>query len=47
MAASFIVTTVLGVVMALKFGRSRRAAFYCLAFGVICPLLLVLLRAFN
>jgi len=45
MALSFIVTTLLGVVMAIKFGRSRRAAFYCLAFGVVFPLLLVLIRA--
>src|SRR5689334_1469794 len=29
MALSFILTTVLGVVMAFKYGRSRRAAFYC------------------
>lgn len=44
MALSFIVTTLLGVVMALKFGRSRRAACACLAFGVIFPLVLVLIR---
>ena len=43
MAASFIVTTVLGIVMALKFGKSRRAALYCLAAGVIFPLVLILL----
>lgn len=44
MSLSFIVTTLLGVVMALKFGRSRRAAFYCLAFGVGFPIVLVLIR---
>lgn len=43
MALSFIVTTILGVVMALKFGRNRKAAFTCLAAGVLCPLILVLL----
>ena len=38
MAVSFIATTFLGIVMALKFGKSRRAAFYCLAAGVVIPL---------
>ena len=47
MSLSFIVTTMLGVVMAVKFGRSRRAACYCLAVGVIFPLALVLLRAWS
>ena len=47
MAMSFIVTTILGVDMALKFGRSRNVAFYCLAFGVLFPLALVLLRVFS
>src|SRR4051794_22211702 len=31
MAVSFIITTLLGVVMAIKYGRSRRAAFWSLA----------------
>ncbi len=44
MSLSFIVTTILGVVMALKFGRSRRAASYCLAFGGVFPVVLVLIR---
>jgi hypothetical protein len=43
MAASFILSTILGVVMALKYGRSRRAAFYCLAVGVVVPLVFVLM----
>lgn len=45
MSVSFIVTTILGVVLAVKFGRSRRAAWGCLAFGVLFPLVLILLRA--
>jgi hypothetical protein len=45
MAASFIVTTILGVLMAIKYGRNRRSAFYCLAFGVVFPLVLILFRA--
>ena len=45
MAASFIVTTILGVMMAIKFFKNRRAAFYCLAFGVVFPLILILIRA--
>jgi hypothetical protein len=43
MAVSFIITTVLGVIMAIKYGRSRRAAIYCLAFGLIFPGALILL----
>jgi len=42
MAVAFIVTTILGIVMALNYGR-RRSAFYCLALGVAVPLLLVLI----
>src|SRR5664279_4190552 len=45
MTVSFIVMTVLGVVMALKYGQNRRAVCGCLAFGVIFPLLLILIRA--
>jgi hypothetical protein len=44
MAVSFIVSILLGVVMAWKFGRNRKTVFACLAFGVICPAVLVLLR---
>ncbi len=44
MAVSFVITTVLGVVMAFKFGRSRRAAFYCLVGGAVVPLLFVVAR---
>jgi len=47
MAASFIVTTLLGIVMALNYGRSRRAAICCLAAGVAVPLVLVLLAAMK
>lgn len=47
MAVSFIVTTILGVVMALKFGRSRRAAIYCLAVGMLVPLSLALIRLLS
>jgi hypothetical protein len=47
MAASFILSTILGVVMALKYGRSRRAALYCLAVGVSIPLVLVLLAIWR
>ena len=45
MAVSFIVTTILGVVMAVKYGRNRRAAYYCLVLGVAFPLVLILIRA--
>ena len=44
MALSFILTTILGVIMAVKFGRNRKAAFYCLALGLVIPSVLVLFR---
>jgi hypothetical protein len=44
MAVSFIITTLLGVIMALKFGRSRRAALLCVAAGILIPILLIVLR---
>ena len=47
MALSFILTTILGIIMAIKFGRNRRAAFYCLALGVVVPCALILLRVFG
>jgi ABC-type antimicrobial peptide transport system permease subunit len=47
MALGFILSTVLGVIMAFRFGRSRKAAFYCLAAGVAVPAVLVLLRVFG
>ena len=44
MTVSFIAMTILGILMAVKYGRSRRAVYYCLAFGVIFPLSLILFR---
>ena len=44
MAVAFIITTILGVVMAVTQGRNRTVAWRCLAAGVIIPLLLVLVR---
>jgi hypothetical protein len=44
MALSFITTTILGIMMAFKYGRSRRAAWYSLAFGVLFPVVLILVR---
>jgi hypothetical protein len=47
MALSFILTIILGVIMAMKFGRNRKAAFYCLALGVVMPAVFVALRTFG
>ena len=44
MAVSFVISTLLGIMLALKFTKSRTAALICLALGVIIPALLVLLR---
>ncbi len=43
MAVAFIFSTALGIIMALKYGKSRRAAVWCLTFGVVCPLVLILI----
>jgi hypothetical protein len=47
MAVSFVISIVLGIVMAFKFTKSRKAAFYCLALGVIIPAVLVLFRTLG
>jgi hypothetical protein len=47
MALSFILTTILGIVMALKFGKSRRAAAYCLAAGVVFPFAVVVISVWR
>jgi hypothetical protein len=44
MAVSFILKTILGVIMAVNFGRNRKAAFYCLALGLVIPAVLVFVR---
>jgi hypothetical protein len=44
MAFSFVVTTLLGVVMALKYGKNRAVAIFCLALGIIVPVGLVVIR---
>jgi hypothetical protein len=47
MALSFLATTILGVMLAIRHGGSRRAAYGCLAFGVAFPLVLVVLKAMK
>lgn len=44
MSVGFILTTLLGVVMALRYGKSRRAAVVCLVSGLLFPLSLVLIK---
>jgi hypothetical protein len=45
MAVSFIATTILGLALAFKLGKSRRTAVYCLAAGVAIPAVIVLITA--
>src|ERR1043166_8757174 len=47
MAAAFILTTVLGIIMALKFGRNRRAAIGCLIAGVLVPAVFIVIAALQ
>lgn len=47
MALAFIVTTILGIMMAVNYGRNRRTAYYCLGFGIAFPLLLILIRLIS
>jgi hypothetical protein len=47
MAVSFVVSIILGVIMAFKFTKSRKAAFYCVALGVVIPAVLVLFRTLG
>lgn len=47
MAAGLILTTLLGIIMALKYGQNRRAAIFCLAFGCLFPLLLVAVKLLS
>jgi hypothetical protein len=44
MAVSFIISIILGIIMAFKFTKSRKAALYCLALGVIIPVVLILVK---
>jgi hypothetical protein len=44
MAIAFVITTILGILMAVNYGRNRRAAYYCLVFGIVFPLALILIR---
>ena len=42
MAAGLILTAILGIVMAVRFGRSRSAVFLSLAVGALLPAALIL-----
>jgi hypothetical protein len=46
MALGFIVSTILGIIMALTQGTNRRKAFYCLAFGVLFPAAVMVISQF-
>jgi hypothetical protein len=47
MSVSFMLSTVLGVMLAIKYGRNRRAVWGCLAFGIGFPLAMVLISALK
>lgn len=47
MAAGLVVTSILGIIMTLKIGRSRKATLACLGFGILFPLTLALIKYFG
>ena len=47
MALCFVVSTILGIIMALRYAHSRKAAYCCLAFGVLFPLAVILITVFT
>jgi hypothetical protein len=47
MALGFITTTILGIVMAMTQSANRRTAFWCLAFGVVFPLAVMVISVFS
>ncbi len=47
MAVGLVLTSILGIIMTLKMGRSRTATLACLAFGVLFPLTLALVAYFS
>lgn len=47
MATGFIISTVLGVILAVKYGRKCSATYGCLIFGVLFPSALMLVSAFR
>ena len=46
MALGFIITTILGVIMAATQGGNRKAAFWCLVFGFLFPAAVIMISAF-
>jgi hypothetical protein len=44
MALAFIITTLLGILMAVKQGKNRRVAYVCLGLGIAVPTGLVLMH---
>jgi|SRR5208283_3805172 len=47
MAAGFVITTILGIIMALTQGTNRRTAFYCLVLGVLFPVAVMAISVFT
>ncbi len=46
-AVGFVITTILGIVMALTQGTNAGKAFYCLTFGVLFPLIVMVISVHN
>jgi len=47
MALGFIISTIFGIIMAVTQGGNRKTAFYCLAFGVLFPLAVMVISVYT
>jgi hypothetical protein len=47
MGVSVIITSLLGVAMAFRFGESKRVVWACLGFGVLLPIFLLMIAHFK
>jgi len=47
MASAFVVTIILGLIMAWKSGRNRKAALVCFMLGILIPLAAIAVRTLK
>ena len=47
MSVGLVVTSIIGIIMTIKMGRSRNATLACLGFGVLFPVILAFISYFG